>query len=106
MVGADAGGLVGCGGLGMLGSGNGGGFGVACSGGVLLGLLGAYLGFGDLAGGMVLGGGVVGLLAAALCGVALGLGVPAALDFFGKAGFGDGNALVGVGAGGIYLGFG
>jgi hypothetical protein len=152
---ADAGGLVGCGGLGVLGSGDGGGFGLACSGGVLLGLLGARLGVVDLAGGIGsggadftvcvfaglpdlcggtgaglanfrfgggaqfgefafqvvhtgdrLGGGVVGLLAVSLRGVAFGLGVPAALDFFGKPGFGGGNALVGAGAGGVYLGFG
>jgi hypothetical protein len=55
VVGADAGGLVGCGGLGVLGSGDGGGFGMACSGGVPLGMPGACLGVGDLAGGVVLG---------------------------------------------------
>ena len=53
MVGTDAGGLVGCGGLGVLGSDDGGGLGLAGSGGVLLGLLGACLGVGDLAGGIV-----------------------------------------------------
>ncbi len=53
-----------------------------------------------------LGGGVVGLLAVGACGVALGLCVPAALDLFGKASFGRGNALVGAGAGSVYLGFG
>ena len=37
-----------------------------------------------------LGGGVVGLLAVGACVVALGLGVPAALDLFGKAGLGGG----------------
>ena len=53
MVGADAGGLVGCGGLGVLGSGDGGGLGLAGSGGVLLGLLRACLGVGDLVGGVL-----------------------------------------------------
>jgi len=57
---ADAGGLVGCGGLDVLGA----------------------------------------------CVVALGLGVPAALDLFGKACLGGGNALLGAGAGGVHLGFG
>jgi hypothetical protein len=38
-------------------------------------------------------------------GVALGLGVPAALDLFGKPGPGRRNALVGAGVGDLYLGF-
>jgi hypothetical protein len=127
----------------------------ACSGGVLLGLLGACLGIGDLARGILaggadiavgdlaglpdfrgctsadvaylsfgggtkfgkfalelvqagdgLGGGVVGLLAVGACGVAFGLGVPAALDLFGKPRLGRGDALVGAGAGGVHLGLG
>jgi hypothetical protein len=41
-----------------------------------------------------------------VCVVAFGRGVPAALDLFGEAGFGGGDALVGAGAGGVYLGFG
>jgi hypothetical protein len=45
------------------------------------------------------------LLAVGACVVALGLGVPAALDLFGKAGLGRCNALVGAGAGGLHLGF-
>jgi hypothetical protein len=55
VVGADAGGLVCCGGLGVLGP-DGGGFSLADSGGVLLGLLRACLGVGDLARGVVTGG--------------------------------------------------
>lgn len=39
-------------------------------------------------------------------GVAFGLGVAAALDFFGQPGLGGGDALVGAGAGGVYLGLG
>ena len=77
----------------------------------------AYLGFGGGAefgefafkvihAGDGLGGGVVGLLTVGVRGVALGLGVPAALDLFCKAGFSRGNALVGAGAGGVYLGLG
>jgi hypothetical protein len=53
-----------------------------------------------------LGGGVVGLLAVGVCGVAFGLGVSAALDLFGKAGLGGGNALLGTGARGVHLGLG
>ena len=49
-------------------------------------------------------GGVVGLLAFGPCGIALGLGVPAALDFFGKPGFCRGNALVGASPRGVHLG--
>lgn len=52
MVGADTGGLVGCGGLGVLGSGDSGCLGLVGSGGVLLGLAGACLGVGDLPGGL------------------------------------------------------
>jgi hypothetical protein len=52
-----------------------------------------------------LGGGVVGLLAVSACVVALGLGVHAALDLFGKAALGRCNALVGAGAGSLNLGF-
>jgi hypothetical protein len=49
---ADAGGLGGCGSLGVLGAGDGGGLGLAGAFGVLLGRLGAVLGVGDLASGV------------------------------------------------------
>lgn len=68
MVSANARSLVGCGGLGVLRSGDG-GFGVAGS-----------------------GGGVVGLLKIGARGVTLGLGIPVALDFFGKSSFSCGNS--------------
>jgi hypothetical protein len=53
-----------------------------------------------------LGGCLVGLLAVGVGVVPVGFGVAAALDFFGKPCFGGGYALVGVGAGDVYLGFG
>lgn len=49
VVGPDAGGLVGCGGVGVLGADNGGCLALVGSGGVLLGLLGTCLGVVDLA---------------------------------------------------------
>jgi hypothetical protein len=59
VVGADAGGLVGCGGLGVLGADNSCGLGLAGTGCLLLGLPGARLGIGDLAGGVVASGAYV-----------------------------------------------
>jgi hypothetical protein len=155
VVGAHAGDLVGCGGLGVVRAYDGGGLGLAASGGILLGLFRSGGGVGDQAasfgagGGDVmfragaglldvgygvgadlaylfcgsgadfrefalklihasdgLRGGGVGLLAVGACLVPLGLGVPAALDFFGKSGFGGGNSLVSARAGGVHLGFG
>jgi hypothetical protein len=52
VVGPDAGGFVGCGGLGMVGVLDGGDLGPVCLRGVVLGLLGACGGVGDLAGGL------------------------------------------------------
>lgn len=56
VVGADTGGLFGCGGLGAFGAGDGGGLGLACPARIALGLVGACLGVGDLAGGVLPGG--------------------------------------------------
>ena len=53
-----------------------------------------------------LGGGGVSLLAVGLRDAPLGLGFAAALDLFGKPGFGGGDALFGAGAYGVHLGFG
>lgn len=65
MIGADTGGLFGCGGLGAFGAGEGGGLSLACPARIALGLVGACLGVGDLAGGVLPGGAdiAVGVLA-------------------------------------------
>jgi hypothetical protein len=116
-------GLVGCGGLGVLGSGDGGGFGLACWGGVVFGLPGACVGVGDLAGGILAGGADVAVrIFAGLpdfrgCAGAdaadLGVGSGAQLCEFAFEVFHVGNGLGGgvvglfaVGAGGVHLGFG
>jgi hypothetical protein len=74
VVGADAGGFLRCCGAVLPGAGDGGGFALAGAVGVLLGLL-----------------------AVGPCGVALFLGIAAALDLLGETCFCGGDALVGAG---------
>ena len=50
VIGADTGGLFGCGGLGALGAGDGGGLSLTCPARIALSMVGACLGVGDLAG--------------------------------------------------------
>lgn len=56
VIGADTGGLFGCGGLGALGANDGGGLSPACPARIALGLVSTCLGVGDLAGGVLPGG--------------------------------------------------
>lgn len=55
VIGADTGGLFDRGGLGALGAGDGGGLSLACPARIVLGLVGACFGIGDLAGGVFTG---------------------------------------------------